>query len=347
MHLELPEPSPSGPSLESVPAPRGAAQPDIELRVAEHREQTLLADAARFVAEQSERRYRALVEASSDVMWMADANGLVIDMPRWHELTGLPQDDALGDGWLAAVHDDDQHRVRDRIAASRLLGRPVRCDLRLRMANGSYRWLTYACAPVMGDREQILEWVGTWTDVHDRKRAEETQELLNAVGASLLASDDLEAILDGVMRLVVPRVADMCHFDLVDPSSGRLERAAVAHVNAEKLAIFREATDKYPPSSHAMYASATAVRTGQARLLNDLDDLYYLSLAEDEDHLRALRALAPRAYVAAPLVARGNTLGAVVLTHADSKRRFSEYDVTLAEELASRTALAIDNLHRR
>src|SRR5262250_2010066 len=123
MHLEHPEPSPSpAAGHQSTSAPSPVVAKDTELPLTpDQREQMLLADAARYVAEQSERRYRALVEAGAALMWTADANGLVIDMPHWHELTGLPANEAFGDEWIGAVHPEDQERVRDAFAAARVL----------------------------------------------------------------------------------------------------------------------------------------------------------------------------------------------------------------------------------
>jgi len=306
----------------------------------------LLADAARYVAEQSERRYRALVEAGTALMWTADANGLVVDMPHWHELTGLPARDALGDEWISAVHHDDQERIRDAFAAARVLGRPVDCELRLRSADGSYRWLEVRAAPVRGDEREIVEWVGTWTDVHERKRAEEALSFLSDASRVLLATSDLQTTLERLTHLIVPRVADLCHIDLLDEATGELRRATEQHADPEKLAIMRELVRRYPPATNPLYASATAVRTGQTRLLNDLDDLYYLSLAVDDDHLSYIRAVAPRSYIAAPLVVRGRTLGALVVFQAESKRRYTEADANVIEELARRTALTVDHAHQ-
>ena len=342
MHLEYPEPSSSSAGgYESAPAPPPTDAKDAELSLIQQREHMLLADAARYVAEQSERRYRALVEAGTALMWTADANGLVVDMPHWRELTGLPASDALGDEWISAVHHDDQERIRDAFAAARVLGRPVDCELRLRTADGSYRWLAVRAAPVRGEQREIVEWVGTWTDVHERKRAEEALSILSDASRVLLAAGDLQTTLERLVTLLVPRLADLCHIDLVDESTGELRRATELHVDRGKLAIMRELARRYPPSTQPLYASSTATRTGQTRLLNDLDDLYYLSLAMDEEHLRYIRAIAPRSYIAAPLVARGRTLGALVVFQAESGRRYAEADVSVIEELARRTALAV------
>ena len=345
MHLELPEPSSSpAAGLESAAARQPSIAKDTELSLtAEQREHMLLADAARYVAEQGERRYRALVEAGAALMWTADANGLVVEMPHWRELTGLPAAEALGDEWLSAVHQEDQQRIRDAFAAARVLGRPVDSELRLRTADGSYRWLAVRTAPVRGEQGEIVEWVGTWTDVHDRKRAEEALTFLSDASRVLLASGDLDTTLERLARLFVSRIADVCSIDLFDVLTGELRRVCSEHVDPAKRVLLREMAHRYPPSAQPLYASATAARSGQTRLLNDLDDLYYLSLAQDDQHLQYLRALAPRSYIAAPLIARGRTLGAVVVTQCESGRRFREPDVAMIEELARRTAQVVDH----
>ena len=68
-----------------------------------------------------------------------------------------------------------------------------------------------------------------------------------------------------------------------------------------------------------------------------------MAAAHDEEHLELLRRLGIRSYVIVPMVARGNVLGAMTFITAEHDRRFGDIDVVMAEDLARRAAMAVDN----
>ena len=78
-------------------------------------------------------------------------------------------------------------------------------------------------------------------------------------------------------------------------------------------------------------------------MVADIPDALLAANARDAEHLRLLREWAPKSYLCVPLIARGKMLGAITLITAESGRRYGEADLELAEELAGRAALAVDN----
>ena len=85
------------------------------------------------------------------------------------------------------------------------------------------------------------------------------------------------------------------------------------------------------------------IRTGETEWVREIPGELLTAAAVDEEHLRLLRELGLRSYIVAPLIARDRVLGAFTLVHAESGRRYGPEDVRLAEELARRAAVAIDN----
>ena len=85
------------------------------------------------------------------------------------------------------------------------------------------------------------------------------------------------------------------------------------------------------------------LQSGHSELVSEITDSLLVSLARDEEHLRIVRELKPRSFMVVPLVARGRTLGAISFVSAESGHRYDEDDLALAEDLARRAALAIDN----
>jgi signal transduction histidine kinase len=101
--------------------------------------------------------------------------------------------------------------------------------------------------------------------------------------------------------------------------------------------------ERYPADPEARTGAHEVVRTGQPILLADIPDALLVAAAQDEEHLRILREIGFASALTVPLVARGHVLGAMSLVSAESGRRYGDAELALAQELATRAALAIDN----
>jgi PAS domain S-box-containing protein len=287
---------------------------------------------------ESELRYRSLADAVPQIVWTTDADGKTLSYnERWYEYTGLERGQE-GEA-QAIVHPDDVPEMLERWAASRPTGDPFEVEYRFRRADGLYRWHLGRSVCLRDDSSVITGWVGTATDVHDRRLAEERQRFLAEAGWVLGSSLDYEQTLADVARLAVPRVADWCTVDIfVD---GKFERLALEHVDPLKLALARELQETMLGATGS--AGAEAIRGREAVLVRDIDDEALDSFGFDERQLEIARSLAPRSYVTVPLVARGEVFGSISLVTAESERRYDESDLALAEELARHASAAIDN----
>jgi serine phosphatase RsbU (regulator of sigma subunit) len=148
--------------------------------------------------------------------------------------------------------------------------------------------------------------------------------------------------LSNVARLVVPRLADWCAIQLVNDTGG-LDTVAVAHIDPAKVAFAEELQKRYPPNLDAETGVANVLRTGRPELYPTITDEMLVAGAVDEEHLRISRELAMSSAVVAPLTGRTGTIGALTLIHAESGRRYTEPDLALAEDLARRAAVAVEN----
>lgn len=123
----------------------------------------------------SEERFRTLVEATSNIVWVTDARGVTLSASKgFKEVTGLDQAAALGFRWLSVVHPDDREPVLAawRYASDNRVAYTV--EGRSRMQDGSYRWFSVHGEPVLEQDGSIREWIGTCTDINDHKLAHET-----------------------------------------------------------------------------------------------------------------------------------------------------------------------------
>src|ERR671932_462303 len=179
-------------------------------------------------------------------------------------------------------------------------------------------------------------------DVTERKKNEETQRFLAEAGASLSSSLDYRSTLNRMAHLAVPYLADWCAVDIVE-EDGSLERLAMAHQDPEKIALARELEERYPPDPEAPQGVAQVMRTGQSELVPEIPEQVLEQAVRDDEHREILQGLGLKSYMIVPLVARGRTLGAITLVSAESGRRYGQAELELAEELARRAALAVDN----
>ncbi|HEU4494733.1 MAG TPA: GAF domain-containing protein [Rubrobacteraceae bacterium] len=175
----------------------------------------------------------------------------------------------------------------------------------------------------------------------ERERDEEKQRFQADTGALLSSSLDYRVTLRSVARLVVPTLADWCAVDVLE--DGSIERLAVEHQNADKVALALKLQEHYPPDPEASSGVPAVLRTGRVEFYPEITDEMLQAAAIDEEHLELLREIGFTSVIFVPMNARERTLGVVTLVSAESGRRYEEADLDLAEELARRAALAVDN----
>jgi PAS domain S-box-containing protein len=173
-------------------------------------------------------------------------------------------------------------------------------------------------------------------------RSEEAQRFLAEASNVLSSSLDYRETLSSVARLAVPTLADWCAVDILEVA-GSLERLAVEHPDPEKVQLAYELERRYPPDPDAPGGLHHVLRTGEPEMMAEIPEEFVEQAARDEEHRELLRKLGLRSYMIVPLVARGRTLGAISFVSAESGRRYGEAELQLAEELARRAALAVDN----
>ena len=165
---------------------------------------------------------------------------------------------------------------------------------------------------------------------------------LAEASALLDASLGYEETIQSVARLAVPYLADWCVVDLVE--DGEVRRVAVAHVDPAKEALAWGLDGHAPLAPDDPEGSSKAIRTSRSALRDALaDELLAVETARDSARLRPLRELGAASAMVVPLRARNTTIGALTFAATDPARRYTTESLLLAEELARRCAIAIDN----
>ncbi|NGZ10907.1 MAG: PAS domain S-box protein [Nitrospira sp. LK70] len=122
----------------------------------------------------SEERFRMLAEAIPHFVWRTDEQGEPeFENQQWYDYTGLTHETTKQGGWLTVQHPDDAPRLADTWKKAVETGGEYDVETRCRRAiDGTYRWFRVRAAPVRDAGGRIQSWVGTCTDIHDRKEAE-------------------------------------------------------------------------------------------------------------------------------------------------------------------------------
>ena len=178
------------------------------------------------------------------------------------------------------------------------------------------------------------------TDAHLVREAARRERFLARVSDVFAETSALEAVLPRIAELAVPEVADWCAVDRV--RDGALERVVIRHVDPAAEANAHEMARRWPPSLERSPKARSVIETREAYFAQEIPDAMLSHAAEDEDHLRALRALSLGSVIITPLV-EADRVVALCTFASESERRFSGADVEMARELTRRAALALDN----
>jgi PAS domain S-box-containing protein len=175
-----------------------------------------------------------------------------------------------------------------------------------------------------------------------QRRSRLNSDFLARAGSLLASSLEYEETLARVADLAVPYFADWCGVDLAD-EHGAPRRLALAHVDPRKIALARMFVERYPEDPNSPYSVAYVMRTGQAAILEHLSDDAIARGARDEAHRVAIVELDVRSFMIVPLRAHGRIFGAMTFAAGADRRRYGRPDLLLAEQLADRAAIAVDN----
>jgi len=180
-----------------------------------------------------------------------------------------------------------------------------------------------------------------------REAAQESQvrlKFLADAGSALAESLDHLATLARVARLAVPVLADWCAVSVAD-EEGRFHRIAVTHRDPAKRELARLYNERFPPSRHRPSEPLSRLLSGQPVFVPVVEESVLLEWTGDPEHVVMLRALGFRSCMMVPLVSRGRMLGVITLVRSEAGREYDRDDLSLAQELAARAALAVENAH--
>jgi PAS domain S-box-containing protein len=315
----------------------------------------------------SEARKAAVLDAALDAIIAADADGRVVDANRavtallgWEpgELVGARIADTIVPPELRERHLAGFARYVENPQAG-TAGRRMEVDALHRSGHRVPVELTVTS--VAGAGPHIV--IAYLRDTTERRREEADREQLLAAETAArtsaeaawqrlrLVSDVSELLAvtfsypEAFHRLserVVADIADICLIDTVD-DRGVITRVAAKHRDDHKQPMADRLAEEFAPDMHGPHPVAGVVKTTQPRFSPFMSDEFLRATCRSEEHYQLVRALGFQSYITVPLIARTRTLGALTLISTDPARRYTEQDLAVAEEIARRASIRIDN----
>jgi PAS domain S-box-containing protein len=177
-------------------------------------------------------------------------------------------------------------------------------------------------------------------DITDRKRIERAQRFLAQAGTILASSLDYETTLGSVGALIVPELADWSVV-YIREDDGTVRRLEIAHADPARRGLLLELM-RYPLDPRSPHPVFTVLETGRPEMIPEVGDTLLRALSHDEQQLSIYRSLGLGSLLIVPLVARGETRGAMGF-FSEAVHRYGAEEAALAQDLALLAALAVDN----
>ena len=289
------------------------------------------------------REQAQLLDLVLDAIVLRDMQGAIIFWNQGSEkLYGWTRDEALGKQANTLLRTQSPQPL-EAIEAEALRAGHWEGELVHTRRDGTPVVVASRWAVWQHDHGAPLAIVEISTDVTERKQAERSQRLLAEAGPVLSASLDATSRLANIAQVVVPLLADWCVVHITEEGEP-IQPVAVAHADPQKLEQAHDLLRRDPPDPDAPPGAVHVLRTGRPQFYPEASEELLAAIARDADQIELVRSLGVKSAMIVPLVTRGHTLGTITLVvSSESGRQYTEGDLALAEELARRAALAVDN----
>jgi PAS domain S-box-containing protein len=294
---------------------------------------------------ESDERFRQLAEHVTDVFWLRDcaAGRMLYVSPAFETIWERPREELLQNiqAFLDAVHPEDRGRVKEAFRRQDA-GEQTTEEYRVVQSGGGLRWIWDRAFPVRTENGDVYRVAGIAEDVTDRKRAEDDARFLADASAALTSLVDIDSGLQRLAERAVPFFCDWMTIDLLD-ETGKLRRVAAAHVDPNKVELANEVNRRFPSDRNTTTGLWSVVNTGKPRFTPEITAETMEQSVNNAEFRAILTELGLRSYIGVPLTVRGKTFGVLSFITAESGRRYTLDDLAMAEDLARRTAVAVEN----
>jgi PAS domain S-box-containing protein len=297
---------------------------------------------ARRKSEENILRLAVVVNASEEAIFTKTLDGTIQTWnPAAERLLGYPADEVVGKSLQFAYPSDRLNEFADTLARLKHGESIDRFDT-IRVTKDG-RWIAVSISEtLMRDAQgDVIGVSNIMRDITPRKHAEETARFLAEMNVVLASSLDYKTTLASIARLAVPHIADWCAV-YITLEDGTLQQLALAHVDPTKLELAHKLQRHYLDDPTAPYSVPNVIQTGKPELAPPFTHRQSAA-ARDGAALNISPDPGLKSLMVVPLITPGRTFGAITFVSAESGRYYGPADLALAQDLARRAALAVDN----
>jgi PAS domain S-box-containing protein len=295
-------------------------------------------------AEEARTRLAAIVESSEDAIIGQTLDGIITSWNQGAErLYGYTAAEMVGQSLARLIPPDLSDDLPQILEQLRRGERVAHYETQRLAKDGTRLDVSLTISPIRASTGQLIGASKIARDITVRKHAEAAQHVLAEVSALLVTTHDLRTQTEQLARLLVPTLADWCSIDLLQ-DDGRIHRLTVVHADPTKAPLAEQLRQLYPLlPADASHTLARVLRTQQSWFDPAVAVARLRAEARDTAHWELEQALGFTAEMVVPLVARGGVLGTITCVLGEGPRRYSAADLALAEEVARRAAVAMEN----
>ena len=302
----------------------------------------MLLSAAVVERRDAEEKFKRVFESSPVAMTITDQNGkILIFNSKAENLFGYNLDETIGrqiELLIPEWHLANRNTFQP-IFFNSIKTQPLGQELYGIQKDGGELRIELSVTPLQNP--EGIQLLSSIIDITERKRNEIGLRCLSEAGVTLSKSLDIKETMEKTVHFLLPKFADWCILDLLESGAKQI---AIAYPETKKEMFFHELSTRLVPDPALGRGSAYVMHSGKSELYTDLtNDSDWIATTLGLVHPKIMRELGVVSYMCVPLIARGRTLGTITYVSRISNCHYNSFYLTLAEEIANRGAIAIDN----
>lgn len=290
-----------------------------------------------------EASYKAVVDTIPHLICIADTKGRFVYFNyQWLTYTHTNTNKVLQKHWPDFLCPEDAELFNQTMTSSLQEGQPFEIQVRLlEVTSQEFRWFLGRFLPFY-NKNKISGWIGTFTDIHEHKRAEYIHAFISEISKISSSSLDCKITLPKIAKFAVPNFADWCSIELLQ--KGELTQIAIAHKNSRKLAWVKKLRSNFPHDNDVRFnIPLMAMKTGKSIRMTHITDKLIRELVKSEIHFRIIKKIGFSSIIATPIFINQKAVGVLSFVSSESRRQFTKLDEFVAEEIAGRISLSLQN----
>lgn len=309
-----------------------------------------ITDEVTFKANLKQREQQLNEALSSGLIgtWLWDiTQNIVVGDKYMAAMFGIPEKLAAAgmspSRFTASVHPDDRLRIKQEVAHALKKGNHFVSEYRTMREDGTTRWVLARGRVERDPKGMPVQFPGVLVDITDRKNMELNLSYLARAGAVLSASLDYKKTLQAIAKLAVPDIADWCVIEILDDED-ILQTVVIAHKDPAKVKWAVELRKQQGPTDlSADTGVARVIKTGEYEYYPDITDAMLVATAKSKRELKLLRDIGFSSVIIVPIIVSDRPVGAISLVSSEQKRHYTQSDLEMVQELASRASIAMTN----